>query len=108
MPVLKVGVDQFIESYYSLVTNSIHECDFANSYIHLRAEEKMSAIQNDRDHCSPLSSRSMVVDGGWLERSHKHSYNAKSGVAVVLGVILENYLLFMGIRNKFVLCVLSQ
>ena len=27
---------------------------------------------------------SVIMDGGWLKRSHKHSYNAKSGVAVII------------------------
>ena len=26
----------------------------------------------------------VIVDGGWSKRGHKHSYNAKSGVAVIL------------------------
>ena len=42
----------------SLATNSIHERDVANNYTHLRAKEKMSAFQNDRDRCSSLSSYS--------------------------------------------------
>ena len=27
----------------------------------------------------------VVVDGGWSKQSHKHSYNAKSGVTVIFG-----------------------
>ena len=27
----------------------------------------------------------VIVDGGWSKRSHKHSYNAKSGVAIIIG-----------------------
>ena len=41
-----------------------------------------------------------VVDGGWSKRSHKHSYNAKSGVAIIIGK--ENgKLLYIGVRNKY-------
>ena len=28
----------------------------------------------------------VIADGGWLKRSHKHSYNAKSGVAIIIGM----------------------
>lgn len=27
----------------------------------------------------------VIGDGGWSKLSHKHSYNAKSGVAVIIG-----------------------
>jgi len=42
----------------------------------------------------------VVVDGGWSKRSHKHSYNAKSGVAVIIGQ-QTGKLLHIGVRNKY-------
>ena len=36
----------------------------------------------------------------WSKRSHKHSYNAKSGVALIIGKETRK-LLFIGIRNKY-------
>ena len=35
----------------------------------------------------------VVVDGGWSKRSHKHYYNAKSGVGVILilGLVPKSY-----------------
>ena len=33
----------------------------------------------------------VVVDGGWSERSDKHSYNAKSGVALIIGEKPRSY-----------------
>ena len=30
----------------------------------------------------------VIVDGGWSKRSHKHSYNAKSEVAIIIGAEL--------------------
>ena len=42
----------------------------------------------------------VIADGGWLKRSHKHSYHAKSGVAVIIGMH-TNKLLFLGVRNKY-------
>ena len=35
-----------------------------------------------------------------LERSHKHSYNAKSGVGTIFGAAIKK-LLFIGVRNKY-------
>ena len=32
-----------------------------------------------------LPAITVVVDGGWSKRSHKHSYNGKSGVVVITG-----------------------
>ena len=40
------------------------------------------------------------MDGGWSKRSHKHSYNAKSGVAIIIGKE-KGKLLFIGVRNKY-------
>ena len=42
----------------------------------------------------------VIVDGGWSKRSHKHSYNAKSGVAVIIGKETGK-ILFIGVRNKY-------
>ena len=41
-----------------------------------------------------------TVDGRWSKRSHKHSYNAKSGVAVVIGSVTKKFL-HLGVRNKY-------
>ena len=42
----------------------------------------------------------VILDGGWSKRTHKHSYNAKSGVAIIIGYETGK-ILFMGIRNKY-------
>ena len=42
----------------------------------------------------------VIVDGGWSKRSHRHSYNANSGVAIIIGKETGK-LLFIGVRNKF-------
>ena len=41
----------------------------------------------------------VVVDAGLSKRSHKHSYNANSGVDVIFGTHTKK-LLFIGVRNK--------
>ncbi len=43
---------------------------------------------------------SVIVDGGWSKRSHKHSYNANSGVAIIVGKETGK-LLHIGVRNRF-------
>ena len=40
------------------------------------------------------------MTGGWCKRSHRHSYNALSGVGVIFGKETKK-LLFIGVRNKF-------
>ncbi len=42
----------------------------------------------------------LIVDGGWSKRSHKHTYNAKSGVAIIIGKH-SGKLLHVGVRNKY-------
>ena len=42
----------------------------------------------------------VIVDEGWCKQSHKHSYNALSGVGVIFGKETKK-LLFIGFRNKF-------
>ena len=61
--------------------------------------EKEQAISNNHYH-QGVPSITVVVDGGWSKRTHKHSYNAKSGVAVIFGLYTKK-LLFLGVRNKY-------
>ena len=63
------------------------------------AEEKRLAIERGEFH-QGVPSVAVTVDGGWLKRSHKHSYNAKSGMAVIIGNATKK-ILFMGVRNKY-------
>ena len=46
--------------------------------------EKAIAITNGRYH-QGVPAITVIVDGGWSKRSHKHSYNAKSGVGIIIG-----------------------
>ena len=44
----------------------------------------------------------VIVDGGWSKRSHRHSYNAKSGVHVCIVIGKETRkLLYIEVRNKY-------
>ena len=62
-------------------------------------EEKKIAEENGRFH-KRVPAVTVIVDGGWSKRSHKHSYNAKSGVAIIIDKETGK-LLFIGIRNKY-------
>ena len=62
-------------------------------------KEKELAIKNGR-FCEGVSAITVIVDGGWSKRSHKHSYNAKSGVAIIIGKVTGK-LLYIGVRNKY-------
>jgi len=57
-------------------------------------EEKLAIANNSFDEEVPVIT--VIVDGGWNKRAHKHSYNAKSGVAVIFGAATKK-LLFGGI-----------
>ena len=43
----------------------------------------------------------VIIDGSWSKRSHKHSYNAKSGVAIIMGKKEMGKLLHNGVSNKY-------
>ena len=70
-------------------------------------EERDLAIANGQYH-NGVPAITVVVDGGWSKRSHKHSYNAKSGVGVIFGAATKK-LLFIGVRNKYCsVCAISE
>ena len=61
-------------------------------------QRQLAIAQGNYHHRVP--SVMVVVDGGWSKRSHKHSYNANSGVGVIFGAATKA-LLFIGVRNKY-------
>ena len=70
-------------------------------------EEKQIAEQSNNYH-EGVPAITVVVDGGWSKQSHKHSYNANSGVGVIFGAATKK-LLYIGIRNKFcAVCSIAQ
>lgn len=61
-------------------------------------EERRLAIERG-DYHEGIPAITVVGDGGWSKRTHKHSYNALGGVAIIVGAVTGR-LLFIGIRNK--------
>ena len=73
-------------------------------------KEKELAIAHNRYHngVQGVPAITVVVDGSWSKRSHKHSYNAKSDVGVIFGAATKKPL-FIGVRNKYCfVCTISQ
>lgn len=62
-------------------------------------EEKQIAIKQGHYH-DGIPTITVIVDAGWCKRTHKHSYNALSGVGVIFGKETGK-LLYIGVRNKF-------
>ena len=62
-------------------------------------EEKEIAIANNSYH-QGVPAVTVIVDGGWSKRTHKHSYNAKSRVAIIIRKATGK-IPYMGVRNKF-------
>jgi len=62
-------------------------------------EEKQHAVEQNLNR-QGVPAISVIVDGGWSKRTHKHSYNALSGVGVIIGKYTGK-LLYIGVRNKY-------
>ena len=62
-------------------------------------EERALAIANNSYH-QGVPAITVIVDGGWCKRTHRHTYNAKSGVGIIIGK-QTGKLLFIGVRHKF-------
>ena len=70
-------------------------------------EERVLALQRNDTH-EGVPSITVIVDGGWSKRSHKHSYNANSGVGVIFGAVTKK-LLFIGVRNRYCsICAIAK
>ena len=61
-------------------------------------EEKHKLLNRVNYH-EGVPAITVVVDGGWSKWSHKHSYNANSGVGVTFGAATKK-LLYISVRNK--------
>ena len=62
-------------------------------------EEKQLVEQRGNYH-QGIPATSVIVDGGWSKRSHKHSYNAKSRVGMIIAQN-TNKTLHIGMQNKY-------
>jgi hypothetical protein len=61
-------------------------------------EEKKLAVERG-DYHEDVPAITVIGDGGWSKRSHKHTYNASGGVAVIIGHATKK-VLYVGVCNK--------
>ena len=64
----------------------------------IEAGQEEKRLANDYHQGVPAIT--VIVDGGWSKRSHKHSYNAKSGVGIIIGHATGK-VLYVGVRNMY-------
>jgi len=83
------------------------ERDLDTAFESLVTEQLLIAVREEYEYTVAINCRvngklacTVVVDGGWSKHSHRHSYNAKSGVEVIFGAHTKK-LLFIGICNKY-------
>ena len=97
-----MGVPVMTKATFISTERDIGECwkqILLSSMAEAGQEGKKIAKENGRFH-EGVPAVTVIVDGGWSKRSHKHSYNAKSGVAIIISKETGK-LLFIGIRNKY-------
>ena len=114
------GAEHLEEQFTCLQVSSVTKATFVHLECYLGAafeklvsdsllaackEEKELAIASGHYH-ERVTAITVVVDGGWSKRSHKHSYNAKSGVGVIFWASTKK-LLFTGVRKNIALLVPS-
>ena len=70
-------------------------------------EERRLAIERN-DYHQGVPAITVICDGGWSKRSHKHTYNAMGGVAIIVGAETGK-LLHIGVRSKYCsICTMAQ
>nr|XP_018910970.1 PREDICTED: uncharacterized protein LOC109039769 [Bemisia tabaci] len=84
-----------------------HEDEVAEVFFDALEEDMMEAGKAERDisirkgrFLEGMPVVTVIGDGGWSHRSYGHKYNAKSGVAVIIGKNTKR-LLYIGVRNKY-------
>ena len=70
-------------------------------------EERKLAIENNSFH-EGVPAITVICDGGWSKRTHKHTYNANGVVGVSIGQKTKK-LLYLGVRNKYCyICAMAE
>lgn len=76
----------------------------ATAFEEIVSKQLLTTVQMDRElaivqgnYHNRVPAITVVVDAGW---SHKHSYNANSGIGVIFGTATKA-LLFLGVKNKY-------
>ncbi len=96
-----LGVPVMTKSAFIKTERDIREWwkeKLSQSMLEAGREEKKLAEQAGSYH-EGVPAIAVIVDGGWSKWSHKHSYNANSGVGIIVGKATGK-LLHVGVRNK--------
>ena len=78
------GMSKKTFSNIEMQIGNVWESNLAYEITRAGVLEREMAIERS-DSFEGIPAITVTVDGGWSKRSHKHSYNAKSGVAVIIG-----------------------
>ena len=100
--VTPMNVRRMPKKLYTATERFLSDClhQLLTEKIITAGEEEKRLAEARGDFHQGIPAITVVVDGGWSKRSHKHSYNAKSGVAVIFGQCTKK-LLFLGVQNKY-------
>ena len=69
-----------------------------NDMVEAGKVEKILAEERG-DFFNGIPAITVITDGGWSKRSHKHSYSASGGVAIIIGAETKK-ILHVGVRNS--------
>ena len=58
-------------------------------------EERQLAIERN-DYHQEVPAITVITDGDWSKRTHKHSYNAADGVAIIIGKETKKTITYWG------------
>ena len=97
-----LGVPTLTKKAFLATESAIDKCwwqSLAESMREAAEEEKRIAIERGSYH-EGVPAITVILDAGWSKRSHKHSYNAKSGVGIIVGMETKK-LLYVGVRNRY-------
>ena len=84
-----------IESHISGLWQNSMESDLVAA----GEEEKALAVQRGDFH-EGVPAITVIADAGWSKRSHKHTYNALGGVAVIIGAATKK-VLYVDVNNRY-------
>ncbi len=77
------------------------------SMIEAGKEERQLAVEKGNYH-EGVPAITVILDGGWSKRTHKHSYNAKSGVAIIIGKELDREDLIHRCPEQVLRCLFQE
>ena len=83
-----LGVPTLTKKAFVATESAIDKCwwqSLEESMREAAEEEKRIAIERGSYH-EGVPAITVILDAGWSKRSHKHSYNAKSGVGIIVGM----------------------